>query len=57
MIALRLGTGNITYLQEAVNKVARQSGLGVLFRAEVLEHMRCLLPEVERFLATRQSHV
>ena len=40
----------VTYLQEAVDEVARQPGLGLLFCAEVLEDVRQLLPVVEGFL-------
>lgn len=40
----------VAYLQEAVDEVARQPGLGLLFCAEVLEDVRQLLPVVEGFL-------
>ena len=39
-----------TYLQEAVDEVARPPCLGLLFGAEVLEDVRQLLPVVEGFL-------
>lgn len=44
-----------TNLNEALNEVLRQSRLRILLRSEILQHVRELFPEVQRFLQRTQS--
>lgn len=50
-----------SHLQKSIDKIARQPRLGLLLRAEILQHMALLLPEVERLLELlvrlEQQHV
>lgn len=45
-----MSKARVSYLEETLDEVLGQGGLGVLLGTEVLEDMGKLLPEVEGFL-------